>query len=688
MNEVYVKTLQKGRDGIGINEIKLSDAGELVITYTNGAVSNLGSVISSSGVVSNEVIAEKVNEYLNNNPELIVSIPVITETSGTEMLDSVKEEGQYVYVNSVGARCSLFVTAYSMPTDSDTNYNAVAVTQTLIRPNELETGVVPGIYFRNGYDIGGGFEWESEFKEVAYKDDIPENVVSPLVSVSEIEGGHKVTIVDAKGVHTFDVMNGADGTQGASPLVSVSEIEGGHNVTIVDANETHEFVVMDGVSIPTVYSSDDYGKFLQINTETEEGYETSPVNLLGNYFKIGENGLDLSSGAGVLWFAKNARASDILNKYLFNVKQFGAVGDGIVDDTTALNNTFKACNENGGGIVYFPPGEYIVRSDYVEFYSNTHIIGVTGKSILTYSNDSSLTWFPQSLLRNHTTSDIGGYDCTENVLIENIIFDVRGDSIAKKTTVLGLGHAHNITVKNCVFKNAVSDYVHNHYIELNACKNIKIEDCYFMPEKHAATGVSTSTADCLYSEMVNIDTANSGSYGTSNYYNYDGTACSDIEIVRCEFESYASGDVGTGYFMGCAIGGHGTQSHKRISIHDCIFKGDWNSTSAPQRRYTISLGGSGGASYDCRVYNNLFTAYAGSDKVPVGIGIPSSCKNNMIYNNFFKNYDTTALVDTNTDCIMFNNFAVNATDGIVAKSDNVHGSAVSVSQSGSVLTIS
>lgn len=75
---------------------------------------------------------------------------------------------------------------------------------------------------------------------------------SPTVSVTEITGGHRVTITDATGTQTFDVMDGINGTDGAdgadgfSPTVSVAEIPGGHQVTITDVNGDHVFDVMDG----------------------------------------------------------------------------------------------------------------------------------------------------------------------------------------------------------------------------------------------------------------------------------------------------------------------------------------------------------------------------------------------------------------------------------------------------------
>lgn len=72
---------------------------------------------------------------------------------------------------------------------------------------------------------------------------------SPVVIVTDIEGGHRVSITDANGTHTFDVMNGengTDGTDGYSPTVTVTEITGGHRVTITDVNGDHTFDVMDG----------------------------------------------------------------------------------------------------------------------------------------------------------------------------------------------------------------------------------------------------------------------------------------------------------------------------------------------------------------------------------------------------------------------------------------------------------
>ena len=87
------------------------------------------------------------------------------------------------------------------------------------------------------------------------KGDPGDDGISPDVSVTEITGGHRVTIVDADNTYVFDVMDGEKGDPGAkgnpgddgfSPEVSVTTITGGHRVTITDAQGDHVFDVMDG----------------------------------------------------------------------------------------------------------------------------------------------------------------------------------------------------------------------------------------------------------------------------------------------------------------------------------------------------------------------------------------------------------------------------------------------------------
>src|SRR4051812_44770306 len=44
---------------------------------------------------------------------------------------------------------------------------------------------------------------------------------------------------------------------------------------------------------------------------------------------------------------------------LYNVKKYGAKGDGKNLDTKAIDKAITAANEAGGGTVYFPAGDYL-----------------------------------------------------------------------------------------------------------------------------------------------------------------------------------------------------------------------------------------------------------------------------------------------------------------------------------------
>ena len=397
-----------------------------------------------------------------------------------------------------------------------------------------------------------------------------------------------------------------------------------------------------------------------------------PVPLLNSKFQLRTDddgnldGLDFTA-SGNLWLMQLISATCLENDEStdrFNVKTFGAVGDGETDDSKSIQTAFDACNSKGGGTVFFPKGVYMIgnalgNEKYVEFYSNMHIVGEPGtvlrfhssiKDIISDSGNDTMVQ-PISLLRNHTTSDKGAYACTENVIIENITFDCNKD-FAKKATVLGVGHAQNIIIKYCNFVNGKSsDRDHLHYIEINACKDIKIIDCSFCK--------SLSTSSSGTSEMINIDPADSLSYGYETYYMYDNTKCDNIEIVRCKFISYKQSDIPSGYHVSAAIGSHITSTLNALNIHDCYFEGDWYAAGV-SRNWVIRFYG---AQTNCRVYNNLFVAASPDlSKKPIGVCLRCSEESNYVYNNTFINYDSSNLIDLNESVLKgYNNMCF--TDG-------------------------
>ena len=80
----------------------------------------------------------------------------------------------------------------------------------------------------------------------------------------------------------------------------------------------------------------------------------------------------------IIGFIQNAQAQDMQGYY--NVRDFGAVGDGITRDTDAINAAIIAASRDGGGTVYFPPGTYASFS--VELKSQVDMHLANGATLL------------------------------------------------------------------------------------------------------------------------------------------------------------------------------------------------------------------------------------------------------------------------------------------------------------------
>ena len=77
---------------------------------------------------------------------------------------------------------------------------------------------------------------------------------------------------------------------------------------------------------------------------------------------------------------QRASSTDPLNNAVYNVKEYGAVGDGSTNDAAAIQSAIKAAQATvSGGRVYFPPGIY---------YTGTTTISITGVGIVLEMADS------------------------------------------------------------------------------------------------------------------------------------------------------------------------------------------------------------------------------------------------------------------------------------------------------------
>ena len=94
----------------------------------------------------------------------------------------------------------------------------------------------------------------TEAKQLAYLDDVVnrDNSLHRSIPAKAVVEGSRVTFKNGVGVGTdlfsFELpeSGGSGGGDGFSPIVEIEEIEGGHRITITDANGTESFDVLNG----------------------------------------------------------------------------------------------------------------------------------------------------------------------------------------------------------------------------------------------------------------------------------------------------------------------------------------------------------------------------------------------------------------------------------------------------------
>lgn len=216
-----------------------------------------------------------------------------------------------------------------------------------------------------------------------------------------------------------------------------------------------------------------------------------------------------------------------------NVETFGAVGDGITDDTTAIQAALDFANASGGGLVQFTPGKTYAVSTFLVVYDFTTIYAY-GATIKAIGNSG--------LLRNFTASEtFAAHDGHSHIQILGGIWDGNAfngstGSVTSMTNIMNFVHCQDITVRDATLTNVSS----GHALEFNSTNGAKALNCRFL-------GYEDNSGDSSrqFSEAIQIDIAVSGS---SSIGTFDNTPSANILVDGCYVgESPRCGKFGRGF---------------------------------------------------------------------------------------------------------------------------------------------
>ena len=288
---------------------------------------------------------------------------------------------------------------------------------------------------------------------------------------------------------------------------------------------------------------------------------------------------------------------------LFDIRTYGARGDGRTLDTPAIQAAIDACAQAGGGTLFFPAGKYVTGSLFLRSHITLHLdagatlLGsedptdypiissrwegveqktyaplITGRDLThiavvgrgTIDGRGAHWWqrFQAGTLAYPRPRLIAFANCT-HVLIEDIT------AINSPSWTINPVRCENVTVSKVTIVNP-ADSPNTDGINPDSCRNVQIANCYVSAGDDCITiksGVETEDKDTR-------------------------VPCSNITITNCTMANGHGGVV---------IGSEMSGSVRNVVISNCVFVGTDRGIRFKSRR------GRGGIVEDIRVTNIVMT---------------------------------------------------------------------------------
>jgi len=214
--------------------------------------------------------------------------------------------------------------------------------------------------------------------------------------------------------------------------------------------------------------------------------------------------------------------TEIVQTDSINIKLFGAKGDGISDDWPIIQKAIDKIANNGGGVVYFPAGNYIIKDKTVLIWGkNVKLIG-QNPSNTTFTKKGSAGWWGENLSvcgkskggkyygafgnRSYNSFVIyqGRQIPAQNIQIEKITFTTKNSDISKLANNVSVFNSDNVHFRNCNFINAPQSNV---AVINNTLKSknglVEFENCKFSNSgAHNFRAISYNQGDIIGNRVV------------------------------------------------------------------------------------------------------------------------------------------------------------------------------------------
>jgi polygalacturonase len=260
----------------------------------------------------------------------------------------------------------------------------------------------------------------------------------------------------------------------------------------------------------------------------------------------------LAAATSTTFAADSTDSSDnkLLGARVYNIRDFGAVGDGKTLDTKAVQAAIDACAKDNGGTVLVPAGVFVIGSTELKTNVTLHISA--GGKLLGSPDGKQYFASDKIPLRDgpgeHTMGD-GNVGLLFAQNAENITIEGPG-------TIDGNGAALRGRVRGQTPPNGVSGRARPYHILFYQCKNLTIRN--------------VSCIDCAYhsirvcaSQHVKLDGIHIRSRISSNNDGFHFISAEYVHLSNCDVEC---GDDACALFGSC----------KFVTVDNCTFSTRWS----------------------------------------------------------------------------------------------------------------
>lgn len=354
-----------------------------------------------------------------------------------------------------------------------------------------------------------------------------------------------------------------------------------------------------------------------------------------------------------------------VNFQIANVRDYGAVGNGIEDDTAAITNA-----ANSGLPVYFPVGMYNISRPITPSAEGQMFFGAGWGSIIIYSGSSAFDCnsIPKIYITNLAINEDDAHR-EANYAIANMRGQYSGVHRVQIAAYHGIEHGANAgIVSDCMIRcvgNGIKIY--------NGDNTETVENCIIGSYDFAATpdsgdGILIETGACVNLKTVSTLLKGNGVRFTGTFFSFNA--------IQCWFDNCNNGIV----FAAGSVTNRTRVNNCWFSSRSCdvYIAGDvsglWFDNCEFYKAGTRAIRGETGANINnCNITNSLFSAGASKEGIDF---FASSGANILINNNNFTPYDngesyTTAISLTNTSGIISGNCFRGITTPVFGASENM-----------------